>query len=183
MEWTKGEGVGEKSDVSYTNSSIYFFSRNSIFLSLLCVELLSYYSERATKKTYQEPISVFEITIEYLHKNIIIPLLSQYGLSIYTCVSKNAILSKDEIFYLPWYNVIRWSSHIYKIYSFLSFHSLRFSGNNTRKATKKNWENETQVEWNGMGNLIMQVTYFFNGSMANLLFHCHIFRYWKKVTS
>ena len=170
--------------MSLTQILLYtFFPGTQSFF--LCFAWSSYHitASEQQKKTYQEPISVFEITIEYLHKNIIIPLLSQYGLSIYTCVSKNAILSKDEIFYLPWYNVIRWSSHIYKIYSFLSFHSLRFSVNNTRKATKKNSENETQVEWNGMGNLIMQVTYFFNDSMANLLFHCHIFRYWKKVTS
>ena len=33
-------------------------------------------------------------------------------------------LSKDSIFYLLWYNVIRWSCHIQNKSFFLSFHSL-----------------------------------------------------------
>ena len=40
----------------------------------------------------------------------------------YTCVSKNSIVSKDLVFYLLWYNMIRWSSHICKKSSFLSFY-------------------------------------------------------------
>ena len=54
----------------------------------------------------KEPPSVSEITI-YLHKNIVIPLLCQWGLFIHKFVSKNSILFKDMIFYLLWYNVIR----------------------------------------------------------------------------
>ena len=69
----------------------------------------------------KKPTSVSETTIKYLHKNIIILLLFQYGLFIHTCVSKKSIVSKDLIFYLLWYNVIRWSSHVCKKSSFLSF--------------------------------------------------------------
>ena len=38
-------------------------------------------------------------------------------------MSKNSIVFKDVIFYLRWYNVRRWSSHISKKSSFVSFHS------------------------------------------------------------
>ena len=47
------------------------------------------------------------LTISYLHKNILIPLLCQCDLFIHTCVSKYSIVSKDMIFYLLRYNVIR----------------------------------------------------------------------------
>ena len=33
-----------------------------------------------------------------------------------------------------------------------------------------------------MKNAIMQVTYFLNGPLFNLLFYCHIILYWEKVT-
>ena len=36
---------------------------------------------------------------------------------------------------------------------------------------------------NGVKNALMQVTYFLNGLMFNLLFYCHITLYWEKVTS
>ena len=36
-----------------------------------------------------------------------------------------------------------------------------------------------QEEWNS----ILQVTYYSNGPVANLLFYCHIFIYWEQVTS
>ena len=48
-----------------------------------------------------------------MHKNII-SLLCQYGLFIHTCMSENAIVSKDGIFFLLWHNLIRWTSHIYQ---------------------------------------------------------------------
>ena len=79
----------------------------------------------------KEPTTVSEITIYYLHRNIIIPLLRQCGLFIHTCVSKNSVVSKDIIFYLFWYNAIRWNSHICKKSSFLSFHSFLYLVNNT----------------------------------------------------
>ena len=136
--------------------------------------------QRATRKTH--PRAYQCIWDNY----VILPLkyCNSTTLSIwvvYACVSKNAIVSKDVIFYLLRYNMIHWSSHIYKKYSFLSFHSLLFSVNNKGKVTELNWQCETLV--NGMKNVIMQVTYFFHGSMINLLFICRITSYWEKMTS
>ena len=68
---------------------------------------------------------------------ITILLLCQHGLFVYKCVSKNANASKDTIFYLLWYNVVRWSSNIYKKSSFLSFHSLLFLVNNAMRGQIK----------------------------------------------
>ena len=68
---------------------------------------------------------------------ITILLLCQHGLFVYKCVSKNANASKDTIFYLLWYNVVRWSSNIYKKASFLSFHSLLFLVNNAMRGQIK----------------------------------------------
>ena len=94
---------------------------------------------------------------------------------VYACVSKNAIVSKDVIFYPLRYNMILWSSHIYKKYYFLSFHSLLFLVNNTGKVTDLNWQCETLV--NGMKNVIM---HFFHGSMiyCSFLILLHIERKW-----
>ena len=71
---------------------------------------------------------------------------------LYIHVSLN--MRKDAICYLLWYSAIRWSNHIY------------------------NWQNVTQV--NGMKNAIMQVTYFLNNPMVNLLFYCHIILHWER---
>ena len=76
--------------------------------------------KKSTSK--KQPTSISEITISYLHKNII-PLLFQCGLFIHTCVSKSSVVSQDLIFYLFWYNMLRCSSHIYKKSSFLSFYN------------------------------------------------------------
>ena len=89
-------------------------------------------------------------------------------------------VSKDTIFYLLWYNVIRWSSHIYEK-SFLSFHSLLFLENNTWKLIEQNWY-KVGHRWMGWKKAIMQVTCFLNSPMVNFLFYCHIILYWKKVT-
>ena len=75
------------------------------------------------------------------------------------------------IFYLLWYNVIPWSSHIYKKTSFLSFHCLIFSVNNTGETIESNWQNVIHVELNGIKNSIMQLTFFLDGPMANSLFY------------
>ena len=61
------------------------------------MKLSLYYSEQQ-EKHIQEPISLFEITLQNVHKIIIIPLLCLYGLFIDTCVSANAIVSKDATF-------------------------------------------------------------------------------------
>ena len=71
-----------------------------------------------------------------MHKNIIIPLLYQYGLFIRTRVPKNVIVPKDAIFYLTditWYA----EAAIYKKSSFLSFHSLLFLVSNTGEVKVK----------------------------------------------
>ena len=44
-------------------------------------------------------------------------------------------------------------------------------------------EAKAYLEWNGIKNSTMQVIYFLNGPMANLLLYCHIFIYREKVTS
>ena len=75
------------------------------------------------------------------------------------------------IFYLLWSNVIPWSSHIYKKTSFLSFHCLIFSVNNTGETIESNWQNVIHVELNGIKNSIMQLTFFLDGPMANSLFY------------
>ena len=62
----------------------------------------------------KEPTSAPEITIQHLHKNIVIPLLFQCVLFLHTCVSKNSVVPEHVIFYLLWYNVIRRSRHICK---------------------------------------------------------------------
>ena len=80
-----------------------------------------------------------------------------------TRVSKNSVVYHDVIFYLPWYNVIRWSNHIRKK-SFLFV-----------KLTKCD-----EFEWGEKCHY--QVTYFLNGSIFNLFF-CHIVLHWEKVTS
>ena len=88
-KWHRKEGCSQKSVVFHTNSCIYFFC-NSIFIS----------SWFLMKK---ELTCVSEMTILYLHKNIIITLLCRSGLFINTCVSKNPVVFKDVIFYLLWY--------------------------------------------------------------------------------
>ena len=73
-----------------------------------------------------------------MNNNIIIPLLSQYGLFIHTCVSKIQLCLKMWFSNFLWYNVIRWSSRICKKSSFLSFYSflVKFSGSERVKLTK-----------------------------------------------
>ena len=36
-------------------------------------------------------------------------------------------------------------------------------------------------KWDGMKNAIMQVTYFLNSPVFNLLFYCHIILDWEKL--
>ena len=96
------------------------------------------------------------------------------------CVSKNAVVSKDEFFYLLSYNMICWFSHIYKKSYFLSFSILLFLVNNTGEVVEQNWQSATRV--NGMKNATMQVTYSLNSPVVNLLHYCHIILNWEFVT-
>ena len=120
----KVDMVDEESNKKWCCSQKFFFFfsvTQSFLLSFLWrSDNITASSEKNISK--KEPTSVSDITL-YLHKNIIIPMPFQCGLFIRTCVSINLILSKDVIFNLLWYNVIRWNSHICKKYSFLSFYS------------------------------------------------------------
>ena len=100
----------------------FFF--NSIFIpSWFLIKLQKYYSEQKKehiqKKTYQ---CIWNKHIIFAQKYYN-PLLCQCGLFIHTWVSKISIASKDLVFYLLWYNAIRWSSHISKK-SLLFSHSI-----------------------------------------------------------
>ena len=87
-------------------------------------------------------------------------------------MSKNWFVSKDLIFYLFWYNVIRWSSHIFKNSSFLSFCSFLVKFSNKHRGSEKVKVSKCdKVEWDA----IMQVTYFLNGPMFNLYFIAILF--------
>ena len=130
------------------------------------------------KKNTSMSVSVYLRLLYNICTKNIIPLLCQYGLFINTFMYKNVIVSKDAIFYYHWYNMVPWSSHIYTKSCFLSFHGLLFIVNNTEEVIQWNQHSVTRVEWNGMENTIMQVTYFLNGLMASLLSY---FR--EKVTS
>ena len=68
-----------------------------------------------------------------------------------TWMSKNSVVYHDVIFYLLWYNVIRWSSHMRKKSSFLFV-----------KLTKCD-----KFEWVEKSHYLM--TYFLNGPIVNLL--------------
>ena len=118
-KWHRKEGVRSKKWYPSRKFSLYFFSvTQSILLGFSWNSNNIKVSKK--KSTFKkEPTSISEITISYLHKKIIIPLLCQCGFFIHTYVSKKSIVSKDAIFYLLWYNLIRWSSHICKKPSFL----------------------------------------------------------------
>ena len=62
------------------------------------------------------------------------------------------------IFYLCWYNVICWSSHICKKSFSIPFYSFLMKF----------------CEWHRESGTVMQVTYFLIGTMFNLLFYCHM---------
>ena len=102
-------------------------------------------------------------------------------------MSKNSIVFSDVTFFLRWYNVIHWSSHIYKKSSFLSFYSflVKFSelmaqGKCYSKIEKvrQSWMGlkMPSCKWHNFGPM------FNNGPMFNLLFYCHIILYWEKVS-
>ena len=77
-----------------------------------------------------------------MHKNVIMSLLCQYWLFIHTSLAKNSVVSKHLIFYLLWYNVIRWSSHICKKSSFLAFYSFLVKSSGNMK-----WQSESITVW------------------------------------
>ena len=106
------------------------------------------------------------MTVSYLHKIIIIPLLCQYGLFIYI-----------HVFLKMWlFNVIRWSSHMYKKSSFLLFHGLLFLGNNTREGTLIKCDTSS---WNKKCHYASDILFEW---LVDMFFYCHIITSWEKVT-
>ena len=108
-KWHRKEGAQSK---KWCPSHKFFYALFSVTQTLF---LLGFASNPGSitatnkKNTSKEvPTSISEITIIYLHKNII-PPLCQCGMFI-QIVSKNSTASEDVIFYLLWYNVISWSS-------------------------------------------------------------------------
>ena len=95
-------------------------------------------------------------------------------------MSKNSIVFSDVTFFLRWYNVIQWSSHIYKKSSFLSFYSflVKFS---ELMAQGKCYSKIEKVRQSWMGLKMPSCKWHNFGSMFNLLFYCHIILYWEKV--
>ena len=108
----KGEGEDKQSDrkwqegvqsKKWCHSNKFFYVLFSVTQSFLFCFSWSSDNITVSKKkstSKKEPTSISEITISYLHQNIIIPLLCQCGLFIHTFVSTNSVMSKDVIFYL-----------------------------------------------------------------------------------
>ena len=149
MSLGKGEGIDDKSDKNYigrrtwdqkkwcpSNNLMYFFlGLNLIFLVWSSVQRLT---RKAHPRVYQCIWDNYVILAQKYHNSTTLSIWV-----VYAYISKNAIVSKDVIFYLLRYNVINWNSHIYKKYLFLSFHSLLFLVNNTGKVIEFNWQCET----------------------------------------
>ena len=84
----------------------------------------------------------------------------------------------SNYFFITWYA----EAAIYAknpFHSFCSF-SVKFS-EWPREVIEWNWQSVTKL--NEVKNTIMQVTYYLNGPISNLLFYCHIISHWEKVTS
>ena len=121
----KGEGEDKQSDrkweegvqsKKWCHSNKFFYVLFSVTQSFLFCFSWSSDNITVSKKkstSKKEPTSMSEITISYLHKNIIVPLLCQCGLFIHTSDSKNSVVSKDVVFDL----------HICKQILFFSFYS------------------------------------------------------------
>ena len=135
-------------------------------------------NKKSTSK--KKPTSVSKITMQYFHKNILIPLLFQCELFIQHVFLKIQLCLK-MLFFTS--SDITWYSHKPKNSSFLSFYSflVNFSENHRGSVRECNWQRVTKL--NGVKNAIMEVTYFLNDLMFNLLYFCLIVSYWEKVTS
>ena len=106
----KGQGVDEKSNKKWHRKEVVQSKRwcpSHKYLYALFPVTESLFLPGIERTSKKEPPTVSEITIWYIHKNIIIPLLYQCELFIHTCVSKNSVVSKDVISTsadLIWYN-------------------------------------------------------------------------------
>ena len=100
---------------------LFFGTQLLFFLGFLWSSYITARNKDSTSK--KESTSVSEMTILIFAQNIIIPLLCQCGLFIYTCVSENSVVFKNVIFYILWLNVMCWSRNICEKSSFASFYS------------------------------------------------------------
>ena len=158
------EGVQSK---KWFSSQILLYTPfcNSFFIpSWFLMKPWWYYSEKQKEHiqegAYQCIWIKLEITIWYLHKNIIIPLICQCGLFIHTFVSKNSIATKDVIFYLLRYNVKcdkvkkRWIMLLCKLHAFWMVQCLTccnimvyFEKVTSYEKFSKNLTLEVQIVW------------------------------------
>ena len=101
--------------------TLFFGTQLLFFLGFLWSSYITARNKDSTSK--KESTSVSEMTILIFAQNIIIPLLCQCGLFIYTCVSENSVVFKNVIFCILWLNVMCWSRNICEKSSFASFYS------------------------------------------------------------
>ena len=104
QKWHRKVDVQPKRVAPHRNSYKYFFSvTQSFFLgfpgSSDNITTKNHPNQRRTSYI-QEPISISELTKWYLHQNIIILLLCQYGLFMDTYVSKMRFSTSSDIM---WY--------------------------------------------------------------------------------
>ena len=167
-KWHRKEGVQSKKWCpSHKFFNVLFSVTQSFLLGFSWSSgniIVSKEEEHIQERAYQ---CIWKNYIIFARKNVI-PLLCQCGVFIHTYVSKNSVVSKDVIFYLLWYNTIRWSSHICR--NLLFSHSIVSQWslvNNTGEVREWNWQSVT----NEVNNVIMKTTYFLNGPMFNLSYY------------
>ena len=112
-KWRKKEDVQpRKWCTSQKFFHAFFFCKLLVFHETL---ILQWAARKTNPRAYQ---CIWDSYIKFAQKYYNFTTSSKWVVYRYMCVSKNAILSKDAIFYFLWYNVIR-SSHIQKIFFFL----------------------------------------------------------------
>ena len=127
-KWHRKEGILSKKWCPSHKFFYILFFYNSIFPSWFLIMLWYHYNEQQNNTSKKRPISVSKIFAQKYFNSTTLSMCV-----VDTCVPKNSLVSKDVIFYLPWYNVIGWNNHICKKSSFLSFYSFLFLVNNTRE--------------------------------------------------
>ena len=168
----------QKSDAPHTNFFIYLFLQLSLFFldppeALPILQGATRTTHLGSYQCIWDNFTIFGQNY-YSYTN----LSTWFVYTIHTCVSEIRLFLKSG-FHLLWYHLIRGNSHLYKKSSFISLHSLLLLVNNTREVIE--WNLESVTQFNGMKNAIMQVIYFLNGSVVNMLFYCHVITYWEKV--
>ena len=121
---TQKGGCAVEKVMSLSQILLCTFFSNSIFIpSWVLTKPWLYYSEQQKQhiqeRAYQCIWSNYIMFAQKYYNSTNLWMWVVYA----TCVSKNSVVYQDVIFHLLWYNVIRWSSHIRKKSSFLSFYS------------------------------------------------------------